>query len=229
MTVRPAALVSALLLPFVLSCAGPLTTSLGAQQTAGSPLPTTALAGQKIALLPITLIASDPAFQGDSGFAPYADRRAGLLHADSAIGEAFSGRAPEVTWVLPGELRKVARRAPGIVGDPDQMGQAVMRSPKLKDVPDPFRANLRSLVALTGGRLALVPAALGFGRADSTGIRADLSFALADARSGKVLWRTVASGRGATPDRALAAALAVVLPLDVIQSPSTAPPPAARP
>ena len=35
------------------------------------------------------------------------------LWADSLIGEAFAGRAPEVHWVLPPELRKVARRAPG--------------------------------------------------------------------------------------------------------------------
>jgi hypothetical protein len=145
---------------------------------------------------------------------PYAERRAALLRADSLIGEAFSARAPEVSWVFPPALRKAARRAPGLVADPDQMGQAVLRSPKLKEVPDPLRADLRNLVALAGGRMALVPAALGLGpAAGGRGVRADLSLALADARSGRVLWRTLASGSGATPDRALAAALAAVLPV----------------
>ena len=43
---------------------------------------------------------------------PTASRTA-LLWADSLIGEAFTGLAPEVRWVLPAELRKVARRSPG--------------------------------------------------------------------------------------------------------------------
>ena len=85
-------------------------------------------------------------------YAPYRDRRAALLWADSLIGDAFTGRAPEVRWVLPAELRKVARRSPGIVGDPDQMGQATLRSPKLREVPDPLRSSLRNLMAVVGGR-----------------------------------------------------------------------------
>jgi len=36
----------------------------------------------------------------------------------------------------------------------------------------------------------------------------------ADTRSGKVLWRSQAAGSGATPDAALHAALASVLPID---------------
>jgi hypothetical protein len=36
---------------------------------------------------------------------------------------------------------------------------------------------------------------------------------LVDSRSGKVLWRTLAYGRGASPDQALNAAVAAVLPL----------------
>ena len=176
-------------------------------------LATTALAGQRVAILPLTLVATDPALQSDSALAAaYGDRRAALLRADSLIGEAFQARGPEVSWVLPRELRKLARRSPGIVTDPDQMGQALLRSERIKEVPDPLRAELRNLMALAGGRMALVPAALGFGREGDRGVRADLSLVLADSRSGKVLWRTLASGSGATPDEALRAALAAVLP-----------------
>jgi hypothetical protein len=199
--------------------------SAGAQQPAPAaapapapppvlPVPTAALVGQNVALMPITLIAPDPALQSDTLYAPYRDRRTALLWADSLIGEAFSGRAPEVRWVLPAELRKVARRSPGIVGDPDQMGQAALRSPKLRDIPDPLRSSLRNLMAVVGGRVVMVPASIGFGRQADGLIRADLSLAAADTRSGKVLWRSLASGSGANPREALDAALTAVLPLD---------------
>jgi hypothetical protein len=96
------------------------------------------------------------------------------------------------------------------------MGQAVLRSPKLRDIPDPLRSSLRNLMAVAGGRVAMVPAALAFGRDTDGSIRADLSLVAADTRSGKVIWRAVASGRGPTPQPALEAALAVVLPVDII-------------
>jgi hypothetical protein len=178
------------------------------------PVPTAALVGQNVALMPITLIAPDPALQSDTIYAPYRDRRSALLWADSLIGEAFSGRAPEVRWVLPAELRKVARRSPGIVGDPDQMGQAALRSPKLREIPDPLRSSLRNLMAVVGGRMVMVPASIGFGRQADGRIRADLSLAAADTRSGRILWRSLATGSGANPREALDAALTAVLPLD---------------
>jgi hypothetical protein len=176
------------------------------------PLATTALAGQTIAVLPITLVVADPALESDSLYARYKDRRTALLRADSLVGQGFQARSPEVNWVLPPQLRKIARRAAGVVDDPDQMGQAILRSPNLVKVPDPLRSSIRSLVALVGGRLALVPAALGFGPDSNGQIRADLSLVLTDSRSGKVLWRTLAYGRGASPDQALNAAIAAVLP-----------------
>ncbi|HEU4526136.1 MAG TPA: hypothetical protein VFR62_14000 [Gemmatimonadales bacterium] len=178
------------------------------------PVPTEALVGQNVALMPITLVAADPALQSDTVYAPYRDRRTTLSWADSLIGEAFVGRAPEVRWVLPPELRKVARRSPGIVGDPDQMGQAMLRSPKLQDIPDPLRSSLRNLMAVVGGRAVMVPASLGFGRQADGRIRADLTLVVADTRSGKVLWRSMAGGSGTDPQAALDAALTAVLPLD---------------
>jgi hypothetical protein len=175
-------------------------------------LPTTQLAGQTIAVLPLTLVVADPSLESDSGYAPYRDHRAALLRADSLVSEGIRTRSPEVNWVLPPQLRKIARRSAGFVEDPDQMGQAVLRSPNLDKVPDPLRSSLRGLVALTDGRMALVPASLGFGPEPDGQIRADLTLVLADARNGKVLWRSVAYGRGRSPDQALGAAMAAVLP-----------------
>ena len=171
------------------------------------------LAGQTIAVLPLTMLVADPALQSDTLLAPYRDHRPALLRADSLIGTELENRAPEVKWVLPPQLRKVARRSAGFVDDPDQMGQAVLRTPGLTKVPDPLRSSLRGLVALGDGRLALVPASLGFGAEPDHRIRADLTLVMADARSGKILWRSLAYGRGASPDQALSAALAAVLPV----------------
>lgn len=190
-----------------------LATPLAAQKAPALPVPTVGLAGQEVALLPLTLVATDPAFQADTLFHAYSDRRATLTWADSVIGDAFVGRAPEVKWILPPALRKIARRSPGIVGDPDQMGQAMLRSTKLKDVPDPLRSSLRNLMAVVGGRVAMVPAALGFTPDTSGRVRAELSLVAADTRSGKIVWRSLALGIGPTPAAALTAALDGILPL----------------
>jgi hypothetical protein len=192
-----------------------LATPLAAQVPV-APVPTASLAGQTVAVIPITLVVADPALQSDTVYAKFHDRRTTLLWADSLIGDAFVARAPEVNWVLPPKLRKVARRAPGLVGDPDQMGQAIMRAPNLRTIPDPLRSNLRSLVALTDARIVMIPAALGFSRDTAGAVHADLSLVAGDARSGKVLWRSQAIGNGATPFAALEAALAAVLPLNAM-------------
>jgi hypothetical protein len=192
-------------------------TQPAATQPAPSPpvkvLPAQALAGKLVGVLPLTLLVADPALQSDSvAYREYRDRRAGLHRADSLVSDALLGRAPEVHWILPPALRKMARRAAGFVPDPDDMGQAILRAPKLENIPDPLRSNLRSLLAIADGRLALVPAALGFGPEPDGRIRAELALVVADARTGKVMWRSLALGRGKTPDQALTAALAAVLP-----------------
>jgi hypothetical protein len=184
-----------------------------------APLPavavfsTQAVAGKTVGVLPLTLVAADPGLQSDTAYTSYRDRRSALQRADSLISEALTSRGPEVGWVLPPELRKMARRSAGFVPDPDQMGQAVLRAPKMNTVPDPLRSSLRSLLAIADARLALVPASLGFLPEPDGQIRADLSLVLADVRTGKVLWRSLAVGRGKSPDEALHAALAAVLPV----------------
>ena len=199
--------------PLTLALSILLALPLAAQQVPIIPVPTEGLAGQQVGLVPLTLVATDPAFQSDTLFDRYRDRRTTLSWADSLIGDAFVGRAPEVKWVLPPALRKIARRAPGLVDDPDQMGQALLRSPKIRDVPDPLRASLRNLMAVAGGRVVMVPAALGFTREADGRVRAELSLVAADTRSGKVVWRSIALGDGPTPAAALTAALDAVLPV----------------
>ncbi len=88
-----------------------------------------------------------------------------------------------------------------------------MRSEHIKDLPDPLWSNLRTLTSVTGGRLALVPSMLEFFRAPEDQYRAELSLAVADSRTSHIQWRTVATGLGPSPERAITAAMNAVLVL----------------
>lgn len=181
------------------------------------PLPTATLAGQAVALLPLTLVAAEDSLRWNAALA---DRRTTLMRADSILGALLRGRAPEVTWVGPDALRRVARRAPGVATDPDQMGLAIMRAPKLDFVPDPLRSQLRTLAALSDvSEFTLIPAALIYLRphagpgASTPGIgRAELTVVIADVRTGQVAWRTVARGEGDGPWTALVSAVKALTP-----------------
>jgi hypothetical protein len=193
-----------------------------ADQTAGprptAPLPTAGLAGQQVSLLPLTLIAAEDSLQWDVRLG---DRHAALTKADSVIGTLIKARAPEVTWVLPEELRRVARRAPSVATDPEQMSTALLRAENLVAVPDPLRSQLRTLTAIAGGRYALIPAALIFsrtvGQSDGRTVHlptatAELTVVMVDVRLGRVGWRTVARGEGDDPWSALTRAVKSMTP-----------------
>lgn len=179
------------------------------EQIVNLPFSTNALAGQTLTVVPLALLAADSATEAEPVFA---DHQRALVWVDSLIGKALTERAPEVMWKLPPELRKIARRAPGFAPDPDRMGQGMMRDEGLKVVPDPFRAALRNLTALAGGRYALIPAAAVFFRDPVDGETAELMLVLADSREATVLWRSRAVGHGATARAALDAALDHILP-----------------
>lgn len=176
---------------------------------AASPLPTAGLAGQRVAVYPLTLVAADEAMGWGDSLSP---RRAALDRADSVIGEALTQRSPEVTWVLPGELRRAARRGTGILADPDQMATALLRAPGLRTIPDPLRSQMRSLTAAAGDRYALVPASLIYAPSDHGTGRAELTLVLVDVRTGAVGWRTVARASGSGPWDALWRALKTLTP-----------------
>ncbi len=173
-------------------------------------LATTGLAGQPVAVLPLTMIMADRRVPGVAGTAA----RATLARwADSLLGDLLTERATEVNWILPPRLRLAAARAAGMMPSPDQMGQAVLRAPNLKEVPDPLRAHLRQLLTLAGGaRFAFIPAALALAPAGAAGdsLQVSLSAVLADGRLGRVVWRTVAVGVGETADEAYRAALSTL-------------------
>ncbi|MGH7522973.1 MAG: hypothetical protein ACREK8_01575 [Gemmatimonadales bacterium] len=165
------------------------------------------LAGQPIAVLPVTfLVTSDPAVAGLP-----AGHAAQVAWADSIVADGLAARGPEATWTLPDELRRIARRAPGMVVEPDRMGQSVMRYENLRRVPDPLLSNLRSMVAMTSGRYVLIPAALRF-TPGAGGVSVEVVLVLVDARNGSILWRSTPVATAATAGAALAATIAWILP-----------------
>jgi len=174
-----------------------------------APLPTAGLAGLKVVVLPLTLIAAHDSLGWNAALAP---RRAALDHADSLLSETLTGRAPEVQWVLPPVLRRAARRAAPVAVDPDQMATSLLRGARLAKLPDPLWGQMRSLTALAGERYALVPASLVFRPVEEGGGRAELTMVLANVRSGMIEWRTVAHAVGADPWEALQGALKALTP-----------------
>jgi hypothetical protein len=191
-----------------------------------APLPTAGLAAQQVDVLPLTLLVAEEELRWDTLLA---DHRAALARADSIVGALLVARAPEVTWVLPAELRRAARRAPGIAPDPDRMGTAILfRGGELDVVPDPLRSELRTLAALAGAggsRYALVPAGLVFrrpggaagaaaaaGASGASGGVAELTVVIADVRTGRIGFRTVARGAGDDPWTALVHAVKNLTP-----------------
>jgi hypothetical protein len=191
----------------VVSCGGSAPAETGPAPAA--PLPTAGLAGQQVAVFPLTLLVTDDAL-------PWRDavgvRRAALARADSLLLEALQERAPEVTWISPEQLRRAARRGAGTFADPDQMATALLRSPSLRRLPEPLWSQMRQLAAVAGDRYVMVPAALVFvpGTADLG--RAELTVALADVRSGEIGWRTVANAEASEPWDALRRAIHTLTP-----------------
>jgi len=168
------------------------------------------MAGQRIAVIPITLLVPVDTL---TRVPPLADRAQSLAWADSIVEAGLASRRPEVSWVFAAELRKIARRSPTVAPDPDRMGQSLLRDKSFETVPDPLRQHLRSLMAVASGRYALVPAAVTL-LPDASGlVRAEVTMVMTDTRLGKVMWRTVTWGLGATPAQAFTAAMDAVLPL----------------
>ena len=200
---------------FLAACGGGKPTPAPTPVTA--PLPTAGIAGQQVAVYPLTLLTADEALGWETTLLP---RRVALDRADSLLGALLSERSPEVSWLKPDFLRRQASKAPGLLTNPDQMATALLRS-NLASVPDPLRSQMRNLSGVAGGRYALVPAALffvkppaarGVGAPPPEGGQAELILCLVDVRTGIIGWRTVARGTGPDPWTALRVAVKSLVP-----------------
>ncbi len=165
--------------------------------------------GVEVVVYPLTMILAEASLEWDDALSP---RDSALEVADSLIAMALTERTPEVMWVMPEKLRRVARLAPGLLVDPDRLATAVLRH-NLSKLPDPLFSQMRSLTGAVGDRLSLVPASLFFFREpDGTG-RAELTIVLVDVRLGDFWWRTVVKGTGPDPWTAFRDALETLAPV----------------
>ncbi len=102
-------------------------------------------------MLPLTLVAADDSLHWE---ALLAERRVALAKADSVLVTLLQARAPEVVWVLPDELRRAARRAPGIVTVvmvDVRTGRVGFRTVARGEGDDPWTALTRAVKSLTPG------------------------------------------------------------------------------
>ncbi len=191
-----------------------------APPAATAPLPTMGLGGQRVMVLPLTLLVADEGLLWQDRLGP---RTVALALADSIVGAMLMERAPEVTWVLPAELRRAARMSAGMAGDPAQFATASLRFPAVTEIPDPLRTQVRNLAAVSRARFGLVPAALVWVASDTAAATralvngtgpgtAHLTLAIVDTRLGQVAFRTVARGAGDDPWTALSRAVKAATP-----------------
>ncbi|KPK06943.1 MAG: hypothetical protein AMS20_03680 [Gemmatimonas sp. SG8_28] len=173
------------------------------------PLPTAVVAGRKIALYPVTLVATESSLGWNDVIGSRVEAR---QRADSVIEAYLLERVPEAEWVLPDVLRRAAAQAPGMLSDPDKMGTALLRAEGIEKIPDPLRSQLRNLTAIVADRYALIPAALTFTPAEGGGGEAQLTLVLVDVRFGILAWRSVAAGEADSPWEALWEALTTLVP-----------------
>jgi len=183
------------------------------------PFPAGTLAGRDVGILPFTLVLADDSLHWD---AQLADRPKALAASDSILLGFLTSRVTEITWKSPARLWRSARGANDLPDDPHQLGVAILRRLAVGSyVPDPLRAQLRTLGAVAGGTYVLAPASLFF-KVDSVKPSAvsgqprqgtaELTMVLVDVRLGTVSWRSVARGVGDDPWSALAHALKTLTP-----------------
>lgn len=193
----------------VMSCAGRKAGPAAPTRAPAAPLPTAGLAGQPVAVYPLTMLIPEESLGWGGQFVP---RRTALDRADSVIAEALKTRSPEVPWAMPDLMRRGARQAPGMLVDPDQLATSLLRAPNIDRLPDPLWSQMRTLSAMAGARFALVPASLLYFKTPDGLGRAELTLLLADVRTGIIGWRTVARGEGTDPWIALGLALKQLTP-----------------
>ena len=174
-----------------------------------APMNLLGIAGQVVGVLPSTLVVARDSLAGK---APFTDRASSTKWVDMTLGDGMQLRAPEVKWKLPDQMRSLARSAPGITADPDYMGQAALRDPQIVKVPDPMISNLRTLMAIAGGRFVFVPASLSFQHDSAGQVEARANFVGVDTRAGDVVFRSYIVASGATPAAAMDSVLKILFP-----------------
>jgi hypothetical protein len=131
---------------------------------------------------------------------------------DSAIVAELAARGTGRTWTMPHVLVRTARRNPAFATDPHALSAEALRHGVRRTNPrlgEPLASQMRSLVALTDARHALIPVELRFEATSAGAGRALLRLVLVDARLAEIQWAGDVSMEDALPDASeIAGALA---------------------
>jgi hypothetical protein len=192
------------------------TPASGEQAPPERPLST--LVAQRLVVLPVQYLKEADTL----GWAAAAgSARDYLRNLDSEITFAVKERGVEGMWIFPEQIVRSARRNVGYAPDPYALAAQSLRPGirrKQEMLPEPLATQLRSLVAFTDARYALLPVELRFEPAPVGG-RAVLHMVLVDARRSRPVWAIeVASDSSSTFSPSLAASLAEHL-ADLIAAP----------
>lgn len=117
-------------------------------------------------------------------------------------------RAPRVNWVFPDELERILARTPSLEIDLHALAVSAFHRAQVRNIGDPLFGNLNALGALTNARAALVPVAAAWVPDGQGSGRVEVSLALIDNRTGRVIWFGVAAGEPAPEGSREAAASA---------------------
>lgn len=174
-------------------CVMTAVTALPAQNGPGAPL--AVFASQRLIVLPVQMLRGDSA----SWVTPATWERF-RRELDDSIGAAIADRGVGRHWAYGPEVARQSKRNALYVSDAYAIGAQPLRGMayKVNDrMPDIMASNLRTLVALSDARYALVPVELVFER-NGDRQRAVLRLALVDARLTTFMWVADAVSEGAT-------------------------------
>ena len=157
-----------------------------------------------IPVFPLNFMRADSTIPSSDGFSVEPPARA---RVDSIVHAVLTRRYPTVKWMTPGDLKKAASQAPGMLPDPYQINTIALSTHALSSIPSGLLTQLRGLTAVaSGGRYVVVPANLWLTRQGAV-TKASLVIALADVRVGAISWSGTISGMGADPWMAIGEAV----------------------
>jgi hypothetical protein len=166
-------------------------------QQAARPL--ASLATQPVALLPAQTVRGGDSTGWSAQLGPVP---AFLRSLDSAIAAELADRGTARTWVMAEALGRSAKRNPAFTSDPYALSAESLRHGVRRTharLGEPLASQVRSLIALTEARYALVPVELRFEPAASGAGRAILRLVLIDARRAEIQWAGDVSMEDALP------------------------------
>ena len=164
--------------------------------------PLASLATQAVALAPAQYVRG-----GDStGWAARIGPVPAFLRSlDSALAAELLSRGTARTWVTAEALGRSARRNPAFTSDPYALSAESLRHGVRRTnarLGEPLASQMRSLVALTDARHALIPVEVRFEPAANGVARVILRLVLVDARLAEIQWAGDVSTEAALPSTA---------------------------